>query len=200
MSFTPVVYFISTTYLRQNTSIEDNVDDDKLTPFIVQTQDSFLQTIIGETFYNYLKDGVQNNTLNSNDLSFMRNFVQPLVAQYTLYLAFPFLNLKITNKAISKEGSDNSQAADITEIKYMRSAIKDIAEFYAKRMVKHLLDYQYLYPAYANPNAKDNLPKKAESYFTGVYIPKNYYNWSIPKYQERYGINFPCGFGCNDDY
>jgi hypothetical protein len=198
MSYTPIVYFISTSYLRSVTSIEDNVDDDKLTPFIVQAQDTYLQQIIGETFYNYLKDGVKNNTLNSTYLSFMRNYVQPLVGQYTVYLAFPFLNLKITNKAISKESSENSTPADLGEMKYMRSAIKDIAEFYAKRMVKHLLDYQYLYPPYANPDAKDNFPKKADSYFTGLYIPENYYAWNIPLYQERYGINFPCGFGCGD--
>jgi hypothetical protein len=198
MAYQPIVYFISTSYLRSVTPIQDNVDDDILTPHITVAQDTYLQQIIGETFYDHLKNGVKNNTLNNNDLTFMRDFVQPLIAQYTMYLAFPFLNLKITNKAISKESSEYSQPADLGEMKYMRSSIKDIAEFYAKRMVKHLLDYQYLYPSYANPNAKDNLPKRADSYFTGLYIPQNFYPWNVPQYQERYGINFPCGFGYND--
>jgi hypothetical protein len=52
MSFTPKVYFISTQYLRENTPIEDNVDDDKIVPFIIQAQDTYLQEGIGETFYN----------------------------------------------------------------------------------------------------------------------------------------------------
>ena len=82
MSYTPVVYFISTTYLRDQTPIEENVDDTKITPWIVQAQDTFLQEGLGETFYDRLKDGVQNNNLNADEQSFMRNFVQPQVAQY----------------------------------------------------------------------------------------------------------------------
>ena len=54
MSYTPVVYFISTTYLRDQTPIEDNVDDTKLTPWIVQSQDTFLCEGLGETFYDRL--------------------------------------------------------------------------------------------------------------------------------------------------
>ena len=56
MSYTPVVYFISTTYLRDQTPIEENVDDTKITPWIIQSQDTFLQEGLGETFYDRLKD------------------------------------------------------------------------------------------------------------------------------------------------
>ena len=61
MSYTPIVYFISTTYLREVTPIEDNVDDDKLVPFIVQAQDTYLQQSIGETGYDALKEAIKNN-------------------------------------------------------------------------------------------------------------------------------------------
>jgi hypothetical protein len=199
MSYTPVVYFISTTYLRQQTPIEDNVDDTKLTPWIVQAQDTFLQEGLGETFYDRLKDGVQNNNLNSDEQAFMRNYVQPQVAQFAFYLMMPFINLKVTNKAISKEGSEFSTPAELTELKYLRSAVLDMAEFYKRRMIKYLLDHPSMFPAYNNPNALDNMPKSAQSYFTGVYIPYGYRRGNIPNWLEPYGTITPCE-GCGGAY
>jgi hypothetical protein len=195
MSYTPVVYFISTTYLRQQTPIEDNVDDTKLTPWIVQAQDTYLQEGLGETFYDRLKDGVQNNNLNSDEQSFMRNFVQPQVAQFAFYLMMPFINLKITNKSIAKEGSEFSTPAELTELKFLRSAVLDMAEFYKRRMIKYLLDHPSMFPAYNNPDALDNMPKSAQAYFTGVYIPYGHRRGNIPNWLEPYGTISPCQ-GC----
>jgi hypothetical protein len=195
MSYTPVVYFISTTYLRQQTPIEDNVDDTKLTPWIVQAQDTYLQEGLGETFYDRLKDGVQNNNLNSDEQSFMRNFVQPQVAQFAFYLMMPFINLKITNKSIAKEGSEFSTPAELTELKFLRSAVLDMAEFYKRRMIKYLLDHPSMFPAYNNPNALDNMPKSAQAYFTGIYIPYGHRRGNIPNWLEPYGTISPCQ-GC----
>ena len=195
MSYTPLVYFISTTYLRQQTPIEDNVDDTKLTPWIVQAQDTYLQEGLGETFYDRLKDGVQNNNLNSDEQSFMRNFVQPQVAQFAFYLMMPFINLKITNKSIAKEGSEFSTPAELTELKFLRSAVLDMAEFYKRRMIKYLLDHPSMFPAYNNPNALDNMPKSAQAYFTGIYIPYGHRRGNIPNWLEPYGTISPCQ-GC----
>ena len=195
MSYTPVVYFISTTYLRDQTPIEENVDDTKITPWIVQAQDTFLQEGLGETFYDRLKDGVQNNNLNADEQSFMRNFVQPRIAQFAFYLMMPFINLKVTNKSIAKEGSEFSTPAELSELKYLRSAVLDMAEFYKRRMIKYLLDHPSMFPQYNNPNALDNMPKSAQAYFTGIYIPYGNRRGNIPNWLEPYGTISPCQ-GC----
>jgi len=199
MSYTPVVYFISTTYLRENTPIEDNIDDDKILPYIVQAQQTILQEGIGETGMNALNTAVQNNSLTPDEQAFMRNYVQPLIAQYSFYLMSPFLNWKSTNKAISKESSEFSTPADLDEIKYLRSSILDMAEFYKRRMVKYLLDHPAMFMWYSNPDALDNLPKTAQSYFTGIYMPYGGVRGNIMNWYEPYGSIYPCGFGpCAD--
>jgi len=195
MSYTPVVYFISTTYLRQNTPIEDNVDDDKLVPFIIQAQDTYLQQSIGETGYNALKEAVKNNTLTPDEQTFMRNFVQPLVAQYTFYLSLPFIAFKATNKSLSKESSEYSTPVDLSELQFIRNNVKDVAEFYQRRMVKWLLDHPGTFTWYDNPNALDNLPKTPQSYFGGIYMPFGM-NWpGVPTWVEPYGTTENCS-GC----
>ena len=192
MSFTPKVYFISTEYLRQNTPIEDNVDDSKILPFITQAEDTYLQEVIGETGYNALKDAIVNNTLTSDEQTFIKNYVQPMVAQFSFYLVFPFLNYKATNKSIAKESSEYSQASELDEIKFLRSSILDMAEFYKRRMVKWLLDWPGTFWWYDNPNSRDNLPKSAQSYFTGIYMPWGGSRGTLPVWTEPYGSTYPC--------
>lgn len=195
MSFTPVVYFISQEYFLANTPVESNTDWDKIQPYVLQSQDLYLQQSIGETGYNALKEGVKNNTLTPDEQTFMRNYVQPLVTQYAFWLCLPFINFKVTNKALSKESSEYSQPADLEEMKYLRSSVKDAAEFYQRRMVKWLLDHPGVFTWYDNPDALDNLPKTPQSYFSGIYLPYGN-NWAgAPVWTEPYGTTNNCN-GC----
>ena len=195
MSYTPIVFFISMDYLLESTPIEKNVDFDKVVPFIVQAQDTYLQQSIGETGYNALKEAVKNNTLTPDEVEFMRNYVQPLVAQYCFYLALPFIAFKATNKSLSKESSEYSTPVDLSELQYIRTNVKDVAEFYQRRMVKWLLEHPGTFIWFDNPNSKDNLPKTPQSYMNGIYMPFGYGWGNVPTWVEPYGSTNPCS-GC----
>lgn len=171
MAYLPIVFFITTTYLREKTPIQDAVDDDFLIPFIQQSQDLTLQEILGATFYDTLKNGVANNTLNNDEDYLLRSYIQPMLAQWSFYRAYPHLLAKPTNKSISKERSEYSEPVGLDELKYMRSAIRDTAEFYSRRLQKYLNDYNYLFPTYASPASKDNMPKRRNDYYGGIYLP-----------------------------
>jgi hypothetical protein len=118
-----------------------------------------------------------------------------MIAQYAFYLAMPFVAFKATNKSISKESSDNSTPVDLSELKYLRNAVLDTAEFYKRRLIVFLLNYNYLFPTYASPAAKDNMPKSAQSYFTGIHIPSYGGQYPLGTYLEPYGLTNPCN-GC----
>ena len=192
------VKFISTLYLKQNTTIEDNVDDNKLVPFIYSAQDTHIQQALGTNFYDRLKSGVTLNNLSSLEDDFLRDYVQPALAQWTFYEAYPFLNFKATNKAISKESSEFSQPSELDEIKYLRNAISDLAEFYLKRLNSYLCDYGYLFPEYQNPDPYENLPANSKSYFSGVYLHRRGREL-FKDYPTYYGDRYDCrdcGNGC----
>lgn len=167
------VKFISCSYLKANTAIEMNMDDSKLEPYIIKTQDTHLQQAIGSSFYEHLSNAVATSTLTVAEENLIRNYIQRVVAEFTFYEVLPFINYKSTNKAISKESSEFSQAADLDEIKYLRNSVRDLAEFYLKRLTKYLCDHQADFPAYTNPDIPENLPKNSRSFFNGVYLPKN---------------------------
>ena len=192
MSYNPVVYFISQEYFFQNTPVEQNIDWDKIQPYIVQAQQLYLQQSIGETGLDALSDGVKNNTLTPDEQTFVRNYVQPLVTQYAFWLCLPFINFKATNKALSKESSEFSQAADLDEMKFLRSNVKDAAEFYQRRMVKYLADHPGKFLWYDHPAALDNLPKTIQAYFGGVYMGYGYGGSNYPTWVNPYGSTSPC--------
>ena len=195
MSFTPVVYFISQDYFLANTPVEKNIDWDKISPYVIQAQQLYLMQSIGETGMNALTDGVKNNTLSVDEQDLMRGYIQPLVTQYTFWLCLPFINYKATNKALSKESSEYSQSADLDEMKYLRSSVKDAAEFYQRRLVKYLADHPGKFIWYSNPDALDNLPRTNQSYFGGIYMGYVYGAEGYPVWLEPYGSSAPC-VGC----
>lgn len=179
-----IVKFISTQYLKENTAIEQNVDDDKLTPYIIKSQEIHLQKILGSSFYDYLSSAVENSTLTVTEENLVRNYIQRLVAEYAFYEAYPFLNYKATNKAVSKQNSDNSTPAELGEIKYMRAAILDMAQFYAARLAKYLCDHQGDFPQYNDRTLPENLPRDSRSYFGGIYIPRSAPSSTLRTYDD----------------
>ena len=165
-----IVQFVSVSYIKQHTAIEENVDDSTIAPFIIKVQDVHLQQILGSAFYEHLMDAISNSTLTTNEENLIKNYIQRLVAEWSFYEVFPFLNYKATNKAISKKSSDNSVPSELNEIKFIRTAIRDMAEFYNERLVNELNNNIALYPAYQNILTPENLPKSNKSYFSGVYL------------------------------
>jgi len=166
------VKFISCEYVKDNTIIEMNVDDAKINPTIFKVQRVYLQQILGSYFYDHLSEAVANSTLTTAEENLIRNYIQNMLAEYVVYELFPFLNYKSTNKAVSKESSEYSQPADLDEIKYLRSNVKDMAEFFSRRLAKYLCDHQEDFPEYQSPEVPENLPKNNRSYFNGIYMPR----------------------------
>lgn len=168
-----IIEFIDCDYVKDNTAIEKNTDCSKISPYIIKVQETHIQQIMGSHFYNHICDAIENDSLKPIELTLLRNYVQKAVAEFVFYEALPFLNFKTTDKAVSKESSEYSQPSTLSEIKYLRQSVRDLAEFYLTRTSKFLSDNASKFPEYKNPDSPENLPKKNNSYFNGIYIPRN---------------------------
>lgn len=164
-----IVKFIDAAYLKQHTTIEQNVDDNKLTPFILKSQDTHLQEILGSSFMEHLYNAYLNNTMTNDERNLVIDYIQRMVAEWAFYEAYPHITFKPANKAVVKQNSDNSNPIELDELKYMRNVIRDLAEFYSERLRKYLNYNSELFPEYYNINAPENLPRINRSYFSGIY-------------------------------
>jgi len=166
------VKFISTTFLKEHSTLSRNIDDDILIPYIYRAQDINLQQILGTTFYNRLEQGVVNNDLNSDEEDLLRNYIQQLLVEWTTYYAIPNINMKFTNKSVTQDSSEFGTPSSLDDIKYLRQNVRDMAEFYSKRLTTYMCDFgNQKFPQYANPDSNENLSKSGRAYFNGIYIP-----------------------------
>lgn len=166
------VQFISAEYLKENTTVEFNVDDAKINPIVVTAQDMYIAQALGSDFYEYLMEKAFNNSLSNDEEGLIRKFIMPALTHWSHYLLLNQTRAKLTNKSLSLENSQYSNSADRSDLSLLKNEIRDIAEFYTKRLVTYLCDYSNLFPKYDNPSDKENLKKSSNAYFGGVFIPK----------------------------
>lgn len=166
------VKFVSSEFIKENTTIQDNVDDDIIVPYIYKVQDRYLQQSLGTTFYEHLKLAIINQTLTNDEDDLIRDYIQPMITEYVVYELLPHINYKLTNKAVSTQNSEYSNPSSLDEVKYLRYSVRDMADFYLKRLNKFLCDYGTLFPTYVNPSSPENLSKSYKSYFNGIFLPK----------------------------
>jgi len=164
------VKFISAKYLKDNSSIEGNVDDDILNPYILKAQ-NYIHKMLGTSLYNKLKNDVISNSITGIYKTILDDYVQPCLVEYSAYEALPFIYLKFTNKSITKRSSEFGSSADIGEVKWLRSIILDVAEFTSQRLIDYLKANITSIPEYQNPGSSiDTIRPNNSSYFNGVYL------------------------------
>ena len=163
------VKFISIDYFKQNTVVEYNVDDDKIVPLIYKAQTVYLQQTLGTNLLNHLYDQVRNNTLTPLEEELIRDYIQNMLVEYTLYLLIPQINYNLTNKSVAQKSGDNETPSSLADIKYLRNEVLNMAQFYDERIVQFLKDYRTDFPLWRHRSDNNVNPSK-NTYFSGVYL------------------------------
>ena len=165
------VLFIDVQYLKESSPVQYNVDDDILLPAIKAAHDITIQTALGTDFLEHLKLSAKNDVLTAEEDELIRDYIRPLLVQSALYEALPFIGLKLTNKAVSQEKSENSDAADLSSIKYLRQTVRDQVDFYLLRLNEHLRLNYLDFPLYYKFDVYNNLKPNSASSFSGIHVP-----------------------------
>ena len=169
------VLFISEQRLKATTAIHGNVDPQDLLPAVQSAQDTYVQQLLGATFYNGLKNRVSTNTESADERLLLDDYIGPMLAYYALYVGMPTLTYKIFNKSVSQATSEESVPATLEQVQYVRDSVMNQAEFYRERALEYLKNNQILFPEYLNPDTQDGmLPKKTSDFYAGIVIPGGY--------------------------
>lgn len=177
--------FIGTQYLRDNSIINDNVDEKVLGPLIRLAQDKYIQAIVGSNLYNALILQVIAGSVTGDYKILLEEYIMPTLIQYAVYESIPYLNFKFRNKSISKQTSDTSVPVELAELSYMRENVQSTAQFYAERMSVYLRLNSTLYPEFM-AGLEDMAPTR-QNYFGGIHIPRKHINWNVPITYDGYG-------------
>jgi hypothetical protein len=165
------VLFISETTLKEQTVINENVDNKVVTPLIVECQDLYILPLIGTGIFEELKTQITAGTVTADNTNLLDNYIVPCLCAYIKYEAPIELNYKFTNKNVSKKNSENSQAISPEEINDLMNRFKNKAEVYGQRLTNFLKANTETYPLYLNPGTGCDIIKPASSaYSCGIYL------------------------------
>ena len=162
------VLFISETYVKNNTLIDENVDMRLILPSIKDAQELRTHPILGTPLYDDLKAKITAGTLNADEVTLLDDYVAPSMLQWTMYECSASMLFKYRNKSVSTKSSENSQPISFQDLQFLRDEWKNKAEERDKRLINYLMDNSTLFPAYSQ--ASDDLNPRKSAYGTSFYL------------------------------
>jgi len=169
--------FIDDDYLKTYSPLGKSIDVDEIYPFVQNAQNVYIQDILGTPLYNDLVSKVANNISFTPIEWELVDLCSRSLVYWTVYMALPHIFLKIRNAGVVKTNSQNTENADLNELKYLRNDMKDLAEFYNTRIVNFLCDKSNQFPLY-NAVSKDMYPS-IKQYDSDIYIEDGYSDLSF---------------------
>lgn len=143
--------FFSENWLKSNTSITQNVDYQDIKPHILTSQENLIKPRLGKVLYERLMDAITNSNWNSDELELIK-LIRPAAAYYSVYMALPFLQTKIRNAGVVKNGDQYIQTVSKQEMLDLRSEFSQMSSFYMAKVDEWMCLYSNKYPEYADPN------------------------------------------------
>lgn len=172
---------ISEQRVKQYTNLDNNVRMEEITPFIIQSQDLYLQPRLGTKFFTRLKNGVIAGDLNADEKGLLNDYIGPMLAHYSVYQMLPGLKYKFVDKGIVSGASEETNPTSLEELEYLRQATLNTAEFYDQRLREYLHDVDSgTFPDYDQPGTEGMNPDHEPAYYAGLVIP-NYFRYKYGK-------------------
>lgn len=169
------VLFIGSGDVKNITIVNSNVSDEYIGYAIRDTQNIDLQSIIGtslmdklkELVYNKLK-GLENSISDEVNIAYndlMEEFVKPYLTHKSVVNVLIPISFKLRNMGTIKTNDTNIQNAEIDEIKYLMKYYEQQAAFYETRLSKFLC---------VNKDAYPELEMDVEAWMSKPLIGKNF--------------------------
>jgi len=168
---TNFVYFISTSYLKDNSAINENVDDKLLKSAIKEAQEIYIRDIIGSGLYDELQTQAFAGTLTANNTTLLDSYIAPCLKYYTITESMLPMTFKLMNKSVATRQAENATAITIDELTLIEQRFRDKAEYYGNRLRDYLRENTNTYPLFLNPgNGFDTIRPKNTAFYGGFYI------------------------------
>lgn len=143
-----MILLVSPKYIKDNYLVDSNVDDTLIVNAITDAQEINIQELIGTKYLKTLKTQVQTNTLTAQNRVLLDDYLLPALIRYSLYYLPLYLNNRITAAGVVTKDTDRSTAVDSKDLDDMREELKNMADFYAQRMLRYLIANKTQYADY----------------------------------------------------
>lgn len=178
-------FFISETYLKDNSPLSGGVNIKEVYPFARTAEEVYIQEAVGSKLFDRLVESLNASPKDTTaDETTLLKKIRKALVWYTLYDALPFLDIKLRNIGIVRQGGENLQNVGREDITYLRSEIKKKADWYLRRVQDYLCENSDLFSQYRGGNwgCSDLFPNSNVSNSSDLAIDKN-----DPSYRKNQG-------------
>jgi len=165
------VFLVSTKTLKENSVINNNVDDMYVLPAVEYAQDSGLQPLLGTKLYNRLMDLVESGITEENDYKYLLDeYITPyLINKVTADIQIP-LSFKLRNQGVIQQTGENTYIPSLKDMQYVAQSYENKANFYANRLSDFLRANRSKYPEYCKIDSCADMPSDKNAYKTGIFL------------------------------
>lgn len=163
---------IDTDWIKDNTTVDGNVESLLLAKFIDKTQDKHIAPLLGTLLYKKIMDDYKNSVLTGYYLELYNDYILNVMKAAFMYEALPELLFSITNKGIVTKDSIYSSAVDEKNMQTIRMVYDSDMQYYKNRLSGFLYDYNQFLPE-LNQDNKSQLKPTPNNLFMGLYIRRN---------------------------
>lgn len=193
------ILLVSEEKLKAFTTINENCSPQLLTPYVLNAQNTYLVNLIGSTFLKQLYLQVRTNTVTTANAYILDEYIGPVVLNYAMMMALPFLKYKIFNKSILSPKSETADSIDLDELKYLVTEVRNVADQYAMLLQKFLYYNNQDYPLWNSADARDGvIPDKGNVYQSPLVTPHYPYAFKKRLAQQyargQYGYTLAGGY------
>lgn len=151
-------YFISETWLKDNSPMGANVEVKDIYPFAKTAEDIYIQEAIGTPLYNRLIASLTASPKNTTaDEIILLKLIRNALMWYILYDSLPFFWIKIRNLGLVKQTGENKETVSASEMDKLRVEFMDKAKFYMKRLQDYLCVNRSKFSQYSGPYSWSDL-------------------------------------------
>jgi hypothetical protein len=198
-------------FLKQNSYIDNNVDEKILTILIKKAQDMFIIPLIGSNMFNDIASQVavafvsSGSPVTADYRDLLDNYIAPALTWYAMAdSTFP-LSYKFNNKNVGQKSSDNTQPASKRDLDLLKQGFLNDAQWYGTRLRDHCRAHIDLFPKWmqSSINPLEDIKPVYSPYQSGMALGNSYrYRYKIPGsilYQGKYGY-CPEGYDPDNNY
>lgn len=151
------IYFVSETYLKDETPIGENVDIKKVVPFLKTACYMRLEDLLGEVFLEDLLTKYEDESLSADEEALVDK-CRLVVSWYASSMVTPRLNNNTSNKGQQRQSGDYSTASNDNSEKEAQDQDSVTGRFWRNKLAEYLDRNKSKFPVYTSKLNQDTLP------------------------------------------
>jgi hypothetical protein len=154
-----ITYFVTEKWIKDNTSIGDNVNYKDVVINLKPVCDAYIRPILGTYFYKDLLNKWNNQTASATELTLIEDYIKPSIAWKAASESVLTLSYQLKNKGLQIQNGDYSSSPEYKVIMFMYHHYSDRASLYIDLLKKYIIDNKHLFNNYTSSLNKDSIIK-----------------------------------------